>query len=459
MPARPIFHNPKEIIGGKSTMISNQFNSPKAIMKQFDKAVNTVVQNIEQYASNPTRDFTRKRKQPVNELIKFMVLKQAKSVDPELSEYYTQLPKPTPSAFTQQRAKLKPEALYRIFQLLTSKAECVKTYRGYRILAADGSDVNIPLNPSDIETYRPPQGLSVKGFNQFHVNALYDVLSGIYVDLNIDTAAKPRECEALCELFKCRGYDQNSVVICDRGYENYELIAQFIENKQPFIIRVKDIRSNGILSPLELPDEEFDMPITKILTRRQSNEFKNNRKYTFLPKKAVFSYLVNGNDTYKLSFRAVRFKITDDTYECLITNLSEKEFPITAMKELYHMRWGIEVGFRQLKYNISLIYFHGKSQMFCRQEIYARFIMFNLSKMIINTINQNKEESTVTTMYEYKSRFDSAVTNIRLYLKKLITEEELIVRIKKALVPIVPERSFIRKMRTQTVKSSHYRAC
>lgn len=440
-------------------MISRKFDSPRALVNMFDSAVKMVSENIACYAYDPVADFTRKRKQPVNELIKFLVMKQAKSVDPELSEYYTKLPKPTPSAFTQQRAKLNPEALYRVFQLLTDNIPYAKTYYGYRILAADGSDVNIPLNPLDTSTYQPPKEGCTKGFNQLHVNALYDVLNGVYADLNIDTATKTRERDALLELLERRGFDSNSIVICDRGYESYEMIAQFKEHKQPFIIRAKDINSNGILATLDLPDEEFDMFVTKKLTRKQTKQVKGDNDYTFLPSSVDFSFLNFEHDIYELSFRVVRFKITEDTYECLITLLPEDKFPKEIMKVMYHMRWGIEVSFRQLKYNISMVYFHGKSQMFCRQEIYARFIMFNLSKMIMNCVNQGKEKTTSETMYEYKSRFDSAVTNIRLYLKKIIGEEELITRIKKSLVPVIPERSFTRKMKPQSVKSSHYRAC
>ena len=63
---------------------------------------------------------------------------------------------------------------------------------------------------------------------------------------------------------------------------------------------------------------------------------------------------------YYLSFRVVRFKLTQDSYEVLLTNLSEDEFSVVDLKELYAMRWGIETSFRDLKYSLALSYFHSK---------------------------------------------------------------------------------------------------
>lgn len=63
---------------------------------------------------------------------------------------------------------------------------------------------------------------------------------------------------------------------------------------------------------------------------------------------------------YKLPFRIVRFKITDTTYETVVTNLGSIQFPVTELKKLYAMRWGIETSFRKLKYTVGLLHFHSK---------------------------------------------------------------------------------------------------
>ena len=60
--------------------------------------------------------------------------------------------------------------------------------------------------------------------------------------------------------------------------------------------------------------------------------------------------------------RVVRFKISDDTYESIITNLDESEFNIQDIKELYHLRWEIETSYRELKYHLDLNALHSKKK-------------------------------------------------------------------------------------------------
>lgn len=70
---------------------------------------------------------------------------------------------------------------------------------------------------------------------------------------------------------------QKAIVIADRGYENYNLMAHIQEKGWKYIIRIKDIHSaGGIASDLKLPDSpEFDTFIDLSLTTKQTNEIKN----------------------------------------------------------------------------------------------------------------------------------------------------------------------------------------
>ena len=130
----------------------------------------------------------------------------------------------------------------------------------------------------------------------------------------------------------------------------------------------------------ELPDEkEFDNAIQLILTRKQTKEVKANPKqYKFLSKASPFDYLdLYDRKFYTLNFRVVRFAISEDSYECIITNLPKEEFPTEEIKKIYAMRWGIETSFRELKYAIGLSCFHSKKVEYIMQEIYARLVLYN----------------------------------------------------------------------------------
>lgn len=80
-----------------------------------------------------------------------------------------------------------------------------------------------------------------------------------------------------------------------------------------------------------------------------------NCTFDFLPSKNKKS---EPTVIYKLPVQIVRFKISDDSYEVIATNLSEDLFFSDDLKMLYSMRWGIETSFRDLKYTVGLRYFH-----------------------------------------------------------------------------------------------------
>ncbi len=89
---------------------------------------------------------------------------------------------------------------------------------------------------------------------------------------------------------------------------------------------------------------------------------------------------------FDLTVRVVRMKISDNgsanDYYTICTSLNRFQFPIEKIKDLYHMRWGIETSFRELRYALGLINFHAKKEDFIRQEIYAHFLMYNYCERI-----------------------------------------------------------------------------
>ena len=95
-----------------------------------------------------------------------------------------------------------PDVLRRIMRLFTDGMNCTKTYNGYHMLACDGTDVNIPYNSKNSETYHSLDREGSKGYNQLHLNDLYDIENGIFQDTMIDTNDKTNETYALEEMIK-----------------------------------------------------------------------------------------------------------------------------------------------------------------------------------------------------------------------------------------------------------------
>lgn len=100
---------------------------------------------------------------------------------------------------------------------------------------------------------------------------------------------------------------------------------------------------------------------------------------------------------YELNFRIVRFRISEDTYETVVTNLDKNMYSLSELKKLYIYRWGIEISFRDLKYTIGLLNFHTKKVMCIYQEIYAHMIMYNFAKMITSHIVIERKQRNIHT--------------------------------------------------------------
>lgn len=176
---------------------------------------------------------------------------ESKSLTNELIDMFDSSPEmPSASVFVQQRSKIKPDAFKTIFESFTSKITTKKSDT-LRILAVDGSDVQIATNPGDSTSYHPG-GNGQKSYNLLHLNALYDLEHHIYTDAVIQGRLNWNEHSALQEMVD-RSDISKALVVADRGYESYNNMAHIQEKGWYFLIRIKDGK-NGIKQGLDLPD-------------------------------------------------------------------------------------------------------------------------------------------------------------------------------------------------------------
>jgi hypothetical protein len=376
----------------------------------------------------------------------------------ELMKYFSyDVESATSSAFVQQRDKILPDALELLFHRFTTSSVNPNYYDCYRMLAVDGSDLCIAHNPNDEENYFRAKENS-KGYNLLHLNAMYDLCSRIYVDTIVQPGRKENEYTALTDMVDRSDIKEQTIVMADRGYESYNVFEHIVKKGWNYVIRVKDIGSNGIASGLSLPNQEtFDMEYTTLLTRRQTSEVRAHpEKYKFMPQNQNFDFLpVGDKGNYPINFRIVRFAISENTYEVIITNLTEKEFPVEKIKEIYHMRWGIETSFRELKYAIGLTNFHSKKVAYILQEIFARLTMYNFCELITtHVIIQQKYRK-----YSYQVNFTMAISICLHYFKCRNAESPPNVEalIQKNILPVRNGRKDPRKVRAKSSVSFIYR--
>ena len=428
---------------------------PNKVKNTLLALIQKMSQNPTPYVRNPGKDFTRTRKLPFETIMKFLISMGGNSICKELldaTDYAENTA--TTSAFIQQRDKILPSAFEMLFREFTETHSNVSTYRGYRLLAADGSNLYSPTNPNDSETYM--QNQYEKGYNLSHLNALYDLQSKIYVDALVQPCRHMNEGKALSDMVERSQITEKTIIVADRNYESYNNFVHIERKGWNYVIRVKDLGSTGILSGLRLPSGgEFDICINKILTRKQTNEVKENPNvYKFMPSCSTFDFLDKEVQFFPISFRIVRIKI-GNFYETLITNLDTLDFPPDELKEIYRIRWGIETSFRELKYSVGLTSFHAKKQEYIVQEIFARLIMYNFAEMITSYVVISQAD----TKHACQVNFTVAIHICRYFLRlprnALPPDVEALIR--KSVLPVRTGRKAKRMIQKKGSTSFLYR--
>ena len=432
----------------------------KSILKS---TIRSVCSKKQMFVKDPKRDFTRERKLPLCKLLELLLCMEGRTLSGELLNYFKYDPEvASSSAFVQQRNKLNSNIFPYMLQMFAEKTDKNITYKGYRLLAADGSDIHVAANPLDPASYFPGAN-GQTAYNLQHLDVLYDILQKSYLDAEVIGKKKSCEAKTLCKMVD-RSPVQHAILLADRGYESYNLMAHIQERGWKFLIRAKDLHSNGIASGLILPDTaSFDVTLSLSLTNKQSHEtktlFQQKNQYKFVPKTSTFDYLPVSSRKkdapcfYTIPFRIVRLELSEDNFEVIITNLDADEFPPDELKRLYAMRWGIETSFRDLKYTLGLLNFHAKKAEYIFQEIFARLIMYNFCRLVTSEIAILKKQRK----YEYQINFHTAVQLCRQFLLGKISPPVLEADVCRYLSPFRSGRSRLRKHTVRNAVNFIYR--
>ena len=405
-------------------------------------------------------DFTRNRKLPFPDVIMIILSMAGCPIREELLDYFDyDINTATSSAFVQARSKVLPDAFEQLLHLFNNAYPCTETYKGYRLIAVDGTDLNIPYDPQDRTTFHKNQH---KACSLYHINAAYDILNNRYVDLIVQGNTNNYEQKAMWTMAE-RFPEKKTIFIADRNYPTWNNMEHVIRSGKYFLIRTKDIHSfNSLLRKFGLPDSEFDMDIHTTLTTNLTMSLKYPDKFRFLSTSSTFDFFDAENPFYDVSYRVVRFKLdgTDD-YECIITNLSRNEFSVEDIKYLYGLRWQEEISFRHLKYSADLSAVHARKRSSILQEIWARAILYNFSFIIIQELAKRKAgRKRKKRKYEYvinKTRAIHLIRDLLLKRKGGSSPPDLEGLISNEILPLRPGRSDPRKVRAQSVISFNFR--
>ena len=110
----------------------------------------------------------------------------------------------------------------------------------------------------------------------------------------------------------------------------------------------------------------------------------------------------------EISLRMVKILLENGNLEVLATNLSQTEFHTEEIKELYHMRWGIETAYETLKNRLQLENFTGTKPILLLQDIYSTIYLSNLVEDII--LDAERELDQKETNRKHKMMINQTVS-------------------------------------------------
>lgn len=428
---------------------------PDIIKEQLDSAIADVVTEHKK-DNEEEKIFSRNRILNMETMMKLLISMDGGSLQKEL---YNAGIEATASAFVQQRKKLQWTDFEKVLDNFNERCEDSQRYKGYRILAVDGTAINMPRNPK-AESYICDKG-SKKGYNLMFSTMVYDVLNKTYLHAHITPWSQNDEVGSLLFFLNWYDYPPKTLIVADRRYESYNIFANFIEKGVDFLVRIRQ-EKNCMRIVSNLPFEEFDKDIEFTITTTQRNIDKESG-YIFLqiPKNKNRIYSTKSSMTrfdfatpYPMKIRVLRFMLDNGQYETLATSLP-RSFSLQDIKELYRGRWRIENAFRELKYNLGLVNIHGKSDDFVKQEIFAAMIMSNFCSRIASQIVIKKKSKNILA---YQVNWKMAVFLCKkFYRDKNGKSKQLLTEIEKYIEAVRPNRADERNLKVKSFVGFTYR--
>jgi len=413
-----------------------------------------------------------------SDLVLFMMNMVNNTLQREINDYIKNIKKETitydKSSMSKARMKISPQLFQELNRELTKDIyedkEDVKTFKNFRILAVDGTRLELPnmYIPKDVQQSEDIKTIYGQGSNQHdkyaitsRTSTLYDVENKIIIDGILNSIYSSEGFMAIEHINYLVKFNKDvkekyqDLITYDRGYPSAGLICHHYNKKIEFLMRVKNKYFKAIteFKNSKKIDEILELEITQ-------STLKNLQKEKQHPDlKRLAKELKIGQN---IKVRAIKITLKSGEVEILLTSLlSQEEYKTEIFKELYFKRWGIEISYDILKNIFKVENFSGLTQVAINQDFLAIILTNNISSLIMNDIMEEKvklynEEKERKYLYQLNKSFSIGIMKDKLIymlvkntkvskIYKMIEDE-----IMSNLLPIKPDRSFERKKKFNT---------
>lgn len=404
------------------------------------------------------KDFTRQRVFGFGRLVLFQVNLATKSLSVELTRFFHRIKYNveeksfTKQSYSEARMKMKHEAYKELNEDLVKEYytdDDYKKYKGYRLIAIDGSRIGLPNNKEVIKEFGIAEN-NGKSIPMAMNSTGYDVLNNIVINTYLEKYETSEQKLAEVQLEKIKKLttvQSKDIIIMDRGYRSVYLFTKMLILGYDFVVRctaegfIKEVTE---ASKSDQADSIIEIKLTE-KTRKNNEELQK---------------LICPSGIKEIKLRLIRVRLDNGAVEYLITSLMDKEFSLSDFKEIYHLRWNEEVYFNFQKNILEIENFSGRNPETIRQDYFARVLSSNLSSLIIEEAQKeidNEETENKKHKYDkYKINKSVAIGILKdevikiLFSPKEIWKKQyriLVKTIKRHRIPVVPGRNFERKFK------------
>lgn len=330
--------------------------------------------------------FTRNRKMNLDDLTQIIMGNNGKTLSLELEDYYG-IKKGdfsmniTKQGFSKQRMNLDPQYFidmnYGLIQEFIDNPEAtMKRWKGYMVLAVDGTKMEIPHNKTTYEEFKLPwKGNKNKRSSRISVSCVVDVCNEFVFDtkvINADTSEEEliyHNIENITEHMDLGKF----ILIMDRGYPSIQLLQYLDEKNIKYLIRLPKSYYKEEREGMKTYDEEVEIQITK---NRLNNTDPEIAEYIKTKKPPLVRITIN--------------KIKENEL-ITITNLPKETLSKTEIKDLYHRRWKVEIAYDRLKNKEHIENFSGRKKITILQDLYAGTVLYNLILALKKDIEEENQ--------------------------------------------------------------------
>ena len=307
-----------------------------------------------------------------------------------------------------------------------------KYWKGKRIIGIDGSFLILPNEASLVNEFGTFSNQKQAVSAGARVSIAYDVCNHLILDAGIGHTQKDDEKEmARAHLSKLNS--NTDILVFDRGYPSLWLIAYLKKEGFDFCFRLSTAWKTAHAA-LNGDSKDIDW----VAQKRPSQEYGKLKTYN-LPSQVA-------------GLRLVSIRLPKGESEVLLTSLSDRQtYPLSSLKELYHMRWHTEECYKRIKQVVQIEYFSGRTVHAIKQDFHARILLLNIASMIESQSRIMKKEQQRPLKYSRQINKTQVITKLKDFLIDLFYRpdlssllEKMLTQLRNCVDVVRPNRSFKR---------------